>query len=147
MKTTFLLFMTVLCFSAYSQKNQEPTYYLNSTEIEFEKLYIQMTSIDSIHVNKQTTNGEIYLFTKNKEDSFISLSEILKSYTALTSLNDSILIIINGDVINDISNIKIDETYFIDVEVSDISKAKYLSDKYNGLKIVNIILESEERKP
>lgn len=144
---TILSFMTMISFSTYGQRKEEPTYYLDSKEINFKRVYIKATSLDSIYVNKQTVNGEIYLFTKNEEISFFSLKDILKKYTDLTSLNDSILIRINGDVINDISGIKIDKSYFIYVEVSDVSDTNYLSDIFKSLKIVSIDLEQDERKP
>ena len=146
-KAAILFFLTIICFSTFGQKKGEPTYYLDSTEINLKKIYIKPTSLDSIYVNKQTANGEIYLFTKNEEISFFSLNDILKKYTDLTSLNDSILIKINGDVINDISAIKIDESFFIYVNITHVSDAEYLSDIFHGLKIVCIDLESEKRKP
>ena len=139
--------MTIIGFSAYCQIKEEPTYYLNSTEINFNKVYIKPTSLDSIYISKQTTNGEIYLFTKNEEISFLTLDDIVKKYTDLTTLNNSVLIKINGDVINDVSAIKIDESFFIYVFVTHVSDAKYLSDKFHKLKIVSIDLESEKRKP
>jgi hypothetical protein len=75
------------------------------------------------------------------------LADVLKDFANIESLDNSLLIRINGDYLHDIEGILIDKSYFIYADVMDVSNAQYLSDDYRGLRIVEIDLEMEERKP
>ncbi len=146
MKKVFFLLSFLVSLTVYAQNNQSPDYYLNGREINFSKVFINPLRIDSISVEKQTKNGTIYILTKNKVFTYLSLKEVLKKYTNLTDPNDSLLFRIDGKIIDDISDIKIDDTFFIYVDTKTMSDVKYISDKFKNLTIVNIDLE-KERKP
>lgn len=112
--------------------------------MDIEKVFINPSRIDSIHVDKQTKNGAIYIYTKNNF-SYLTLNEVMTKYTKLESLNDSLLFRIDGRIITDISDIKIDDTFFIYVDLKFLSDVKYISDKFKNLTIVNIDLKKERQ--
>ena len=142
-----LILLIATSISTYGQKLRAPKYFLNSKEFVHEKVYINPMSIDSIIVNKESKNGEIYFYTKSNNLTFLPLEDVLKEFTYIESLDNSILFRINDDYLNDIEGILIDNSYFIYVDVMDVSNAQYLSDDYRDLRIVEIDLEKEERKP
>jgi hypothetical protein len=131
---------------SFGQKYSNPDYYLNSKKVQIENLYLNPWSIDSISVNKKTENGEIYIFTKTRKVNFLSLEDVLKKYTNLSSSSNSVLFRINGNILDDLSNIRIDDSYFIYVETRKLSETQYLAKKFRELVIVEISLEKEERK-
>ena len=133
--------------SVHGQESKPPKYFLNSKEFSLEKVYLNPTSIDSIRVEKESKNGEVYIFTKHKRLSLIPLKNLIKEYTDIKRIGKSTLFKINDKYIYDIEGIEFDESYFIYVEVVDVSKAQYLNNNYKGLTIVEIDLETEKRKP
>ena len=55
--------------------------------------------------------------------------------------------IINDEFVGDINEITHDKSYFLYVDVFNLTSTKYLSENFKGLKIVEIDLEKEKRKP
>jgi hypothetical protein len=108
--TIILLFKSIISFS---QLNNEPIYYLNLEIIDLQKVFLNPLRIDSIKVTKNSMNGEVWFFTKNKNFSWYSLVDIIKNYTNLKDNDKSLLFKINGKLIQDTTSIKIDDTYFI----------------------------------
>jgi len=142
-----LLFLTLISISVYGQKENKTKYYLNSKEFNLEKTYLNPNSISTLRVEKESENGEVYIFTKEKEISLITLSNLVKEYTQLKKIDQSTLFKIDGKYIYDIDGIEIDQSYFIYVDVIELSNAEYLKNKYKKLKLVEIDLESEKREP
>jgi len=70
----------------------------------------------------------------------------LKKYTTLNCSSGNVLIIIKDKIIDNLSDIRIDDTYFIYVKTDKLSENQYLSDNFRELVIVNISLETKERK-
>lgn len=132
---------------SYSQQYKNPDYYLNYNKIEIKNLYLNPKNIDSMSVSKKTEKGEINIFTKTRKVQLLSLNDILQNFTSLDSLNHKVLFRINGSIINDLSNIRIDNSYFIYVETKKLTETLYLEEKLRELIIVEISLEKEERKP
>ena len=145
MRTALFLITFFISFSVYSQNRQSPDYYLNGCEINFEKVFINSSRIDSIRVEKKSKNGAVYIITKNRTFSTLTLNDVLKKYTKLNEPNDSVLIRINGKIIDDISDIKIDDTFFIYVDTKTLSDVKHLADKFQNLTLVDIDLEKERK--
>ena len=104
-------------------------------------------SIDSIRVDKKSKNAKVYFFTKKGRISLMTLEDLLNDYTDLRDDDGSILYCINDEFVGDINGIKIDKSYFVYVDVFSLSGMQYLSDNFKGLKIVEIDLEKEKRKP
>lgn len=145
-----ILIMITLMFNnvmSYGQVNNEPTYYLNSKQFDLHKVFLNPTSIDSMAITKNHPNGEILIFTKHREFNFLTLDDVLTKYTNIGQRNNSILFRINGEIIEDTSGIKIDNTYFIYVDTKKLTGVKYLGHKFQSLIIVSIDLEKEKRKP
>jgi hypothetical protein len=147
-----LLIFALICFQInsefiYGQKNVEPFYYLNSKRIDLDKVYLNPLRLDSISVQRQTQSGKVLMFTKNSEFSFYRLTDILKKYTNISGLNDSILFKINGKLIEDTTSIIIDDTYFVYVTTDKLNSVKYISRQFRNLTIVNIDLETKRREP
>lgn len=147
MKNFTFLFLLLLGFTGFTQQKQNPEVYLNSVKIDFNKVYINEYRIDSVKVDKKPINGAIYILTKGKQFSYLTLTDILAKYTDIKSDESSILFQIKGKFLEDISGIEIDDTYFIYVDVKDLSGAMYLKDKFRDMKIVSIQLENAERRP
>jgi len=148
--TIRICFFILLSFSfltVFGQKKLNPTYFLNSDIFDIEKVYINPIRIDSICVNKDTPGGKLYVFTKQRSFTYLTLNDILQKYAKLDANSNSILYRINGSVINDVSDIKIDDTYFVYVKTDSLSKAKYVGKKFRALILVSIDLEKTERKP
>lgn len=147
MKFFTFLFLLLLGFAGFTQQKQVPDIYLNSVKIDLNKFYLNDSSIDSIRVEKKTANGSVYILTKDRKFTSITLTDIVKKYTDIKRIDPSILFRIKGKVIEDTTGVKIDDSYFIYVEVKDLSGVKYLKDSFRDMKIVSIELEKEERKP
>ncbi len=133
---------------AFGQEKKIPTYYLNSKKVELKELdYLNPNSIDSVKVLKKEGIGSISISTKKKTVNFLSIDDILKNHTTLNSSDGNVLIRINGKIVDNITDIKIDDTFFIYVEIKKLSENQYLSNQFRELVIVDISLEKEERKP
>lgn len=150
MKNTFLqsliiALFTLIGFFSYGQKNSRVTFYLNAEKIEFKNFYINPKNIDSVSVNKKTETGEIYI--KTKKINFLSPEDILKKYSSVRYSSGSVLFRINGKNIDDISVIKVDDSYFIYVDEKKLSETKYLKAKFRDLVIVDISLDTKKRLP
>jgi len=141
------LFTIIFGLNCYGQKISEPLYYLNSKQIDLKKVYLNPMRLDSIDIQKKTQNGEVYMFTKNRQFSFCRLTDVLKNYTNLNGFNDSIIFKINGNLINDTTSIIIDDTYFVYVTVDKLFSVKYISKQFCNLMIVNVDLETKKRDP
>ncbi len=143
---TFILLLW-LGFAGFAQQKQAPDFYLNSVKIDINKVYLNEKSIDSIRVEKKTENGAVYILTKDRKFTSITLTDIVKKYTNIKRIDPSILFRIKGEVIEDTTGVKIDDSYFVYVEVKDLSGVKYLKDSFREMKLVSIDLEKSERKP
>lgn len=133
--------------NATSEASGAPDYYLNNSKIDLSKTFVNVKSIDSIVVEKETENGEIYLFSKDQDIVLITLVDLLKQHSDLDEMDDSLLFKIDGKYITDIDGLSIDESYFIYVNIIELTDMQYLSERHRALKIVEIELEEEERIP
>jgi hypothetical protein len=129
----------------YGQNDNAP-WYLNSKQVDLEKIYINPMRLDSIYVEKKTPFRGIYMYTKDRDFSYYRLTDILEKFTDISGLNGSILFKINDELINDTTSIKIDDTYFIYVTIEKLNSVKYIPNQFQDLTIVNINLERNERE-
>ena len=147
MKYFTFISMIISGLTGSTQQKQGPDFYLNSVKIDLNKVYLNENSIDSIRVEKKTANGAVYILTKDRKFTSITLANIVKKYTDIKQIDPSILFRIKGKVIEDTTGVKIDDSYFVYVEVNDLSGVKYLNENFREMKIVSIDLEKSERKP
>ena len=147
MKKQQYILILLLIFNSliYSQKDTNPNFYLNNEKINFHKTFINAKNIDSMNVSKKTKNGAIFIYTKSKPFEFWTFSEVLKNHTNIEKIDDFTLVKINGKLIPNLNNLKIDKSYFIQSEIDTIANIEYLEKKYRKLKILNIKLSSEKK--
>ena len=132
---------------ASTQTLAPPKYYLDSIEFSIEKVFIHPENIESIFVNKESTPGAIYIYSKTPPITFLTLNDIIKEYTKYDSISRRMLIYINEKIINDIDSIHIDKNYFIYTNVDNPKDADYIDESLKQIIIVKIDLEKEKRKP
>jgi|ERR1035437_3331219 hypothetical protein len=142
MLTRFSILFLSIGFFTFGQDFSEPTYYLNKKVIDFKKVYIFRKGIDSISMKKNGVN-EIYITTKEEKFTYLTIDEIIKKYSKEKIVRGSTLFKINGKIIQDTSGVKIDNLFYIHIEIDSFSNYNYLSDNYKSLKIFNIILKEE----
>lgn len=140
----FILLISVL--TAASQKIGTPNHYLNNKKIDFEKTFLNLQNLDSIYVDRSVKNGAIYAFT-DEEVKFLTLADIVIQYTNLKSIDSTFLFEINDKTLDDISGVSIDNSFYIYIEVTGLSRTNYIHKKFNDLKLIRIDLEQEKRKP
>ncbi|HET6556231.1 MAG TPA: hypothetical protein VFG54_02890 [Prolixibacteraceae bacterium] len=144
---TFLLSLLICGITGFAQQRQDPEVYLNSEQINYPKYYINENRIDSVRIIKESGKGAIYILTNDRKFTSLTLADLLRKHTDIKQMDNTLLFQIQGKIINDIEGVRIDDTYFIYVEVKDLSGVKYLKDSLRGMKIVSIDLEKQERKP
>jgi hypothetical protein len=144
-----LLAVALVCggLTGYGQEKKTPDYYLNSVKMTMTNVFMNTNNIDSIKVLHKTSNGEVYITTKSRFKGFISLDEVLKGRTDARCNSGEVILRINGEAIDDTTDVRIDATYFISVKTKRLSDVKYLDPKYHRLVVVDISLKSEEEKP
>jgi len=152
MKNKLLITLTIILiitsgFNSFSQSNEITKWFLNSNQVEVKDLkYLNPMNIDSLKTYKKDGVGYIYIKTKNHTINYLTVDDILKKYTTLNRSSGNVLIIIKDEVIDNLSDIRIDDTYFIYVKTDKLSNNQYLSDNFRKLVIVNISLETKEQK-
>jgi len=138
----------LICSLVYSQEKQAPVYYVNSVKYAtLDNIYINPQNIDSIYIKKETLTGEIYIKTNQEKLNFITIEDILKKHSIEINSDNQVIYLIDGGLIFDASNVKIDDTYFIDVKTQNLAKATYLEKEFRKLVVVMISLSQEEFKP
>ena len=88
--------MLFISSSIIAQHNTEPEYYLNSEKIDVKTTFINPQSLDSLNVGHKTENGEIHLFTKKTDFTFLTIAEIVKIHNPDMEFDDSIIFKTNG---------------------------------------------------
>jgi hypothetical protein len=107
---------------------------------------VKPSSIDEIVVDKKTERGAIYITTKRKVK-FLTLDEILSKETGVTDSVSQVVYIVDDKLVIDKSKVKVDASYFIEVEIKRLEKVNYINEEHRGLIIVDIQLLIERPKP
>ena len=148
-KGIFLILLIWFAFAsfAFNQTLEPPKYYLDSIEFSIEKVYFKPESIESIFVNKDSTPGSIYIYSKTPPMAFITLEDIIKEYTEYDNISTRMLFYINKKMISDADSILIDKNYFIYVDIDTPKNTDYIDEALRSIIIIRIDLEREKRKP
>jgi len=148
-RAIFLILFIWFAFAnfAFNQTKEPPKYYLDSIEFCIEKVYFSPESIESIYINKESSPGGIYIYSKNPPMAFITLEDIIKEYTEYDNISNRMLFYIKEKLIPDIDSILIDKNYFIYVDVDTPKNADYIDEALRSIIIIRIDLEREKRKP
>ena len=118
----------------------KPFVFLNSEQIDLNKIYVNPENIDSVFLTHKSNNGEINIVTKQKLFAVLTINEIINKFTRFKSISDSIIISIDNDLISDVSGIKIDGTYTINIKTEPLNNVKYLPKEFKNLTLINILL-------
>lgn len=146
MKVLIVLILTLVTVDIFGQGQVTPIYYLNSEKIDFEYVHIKSSSIDEIVVDKETEKSAVYMTTKRKIK-FLTLDEILKDNSGILDSTGQVVYMVDDNLVEDKSKVKVDDSYFIDVKVKRLENVIYINDRYNGLILVDIRLLNEKPKP
>ena len=144
MRIIFSILFLLIDLSIFGQEFSltEPNYYLNNKEINNKKVFVSLKRIDSIRLEKEGVK-KIFIKTKEEKFTYLTIDKIIKKHSKEKVFNGSTLFKNNGEVIRDTSGVKIDDLFYIHIEIDSFYKIDYLSEDYKSLKIFNIILKNE----
>ena len=133
---------------SFAQRTQSPEYNLDGHKFSWENTYLNPDNIDSMHVDRTTPGGTIFIYSKKIPGmQFLSITDVVNQFTDFDEVDDRMIFFIKDKLINDISKIKIDKSYFIYVETDALSSIEYISEEHKDLTIIRIDLERVIRKP
>ena len=143
-----LLFILLICIPSFvfCQINNPPKLYLDGKEFRWNNTFINPNTIGSVNVKKDTSNGEIFIKTKDGKWKYKSLQKFLMSLSNYKEIYDQSSIpvfIIDGNLINDPDSVRIDANYFGEAKVSKLSNVKSVPEHSKNLIIVNIKLSNK----
>jgi hypothetical protein len=130
-----------------AQNVNQPKYYLNQEEYNKDSVFLYLNNIDSIHVAKVTSAGEVFIRTKDQPWEYYTLKELMNRtplYQQFIDKSITLIYIIDGKVINKMSDAKIDKAYFAKVTFGRLSNVNGLSNKSRKLVIINIVLSKTD---
>jgi hypothetical protein len=120
-----LLFSANLC---YSQNRITPKVYLNSEQVSFDDIFIKPNNLYSITVDNKPDTEIIYIKTKKNPWKYRILESILKENNLYKQIEPERetkeYIRIDGQIVKDISTIRIDAQYKTIVTVEQMKKAE-----------------------
>jgi hypothetical protein len=146
MRHIVVLIFCLLTVDVFSQSQEFPIYYLNSNEVEWDNIYIKTSNIESVNVEKKTKGGKIYIKTIQPV-TFMTLDMILEKHSEIRDSTNQVVYIINSNLITDKSKIKVDDSFFIQLEIKRLEKLNYINERYRNLILVNIQLLNEKPEP
>lgn len=138
MKNTFLTLLLVLPVMALAQHGKQPVFFLDSTRIDMERVFLNPNSINSLDVVKDDPNipeGAVYI-TLRAGMKLLTLEQVLQEH-AVAGTDKQLLYMVNDRVIRDKTGILIDGSYITNVEVVNLSDVYYLKD-IPGISLVKI---------
>ena len=146
MKTITVFIFCLITADISAQTQGVPTYYLNSNQIDMDNVYINPASIDSMRVERKTKNGEVYINAK-RPLTFMSLEMILKKYSDIDESVNPVVYVINDKLIENKSKVKVDDSFFIQLEIKRFDRLTYIDEEHRHLILVEIQLLNEKPKP
>ena len=144
-----ILTMTLIPSLVTSQTKNEPQFYLNGKEFDINSVFLPSQNIESIKVKKDKTNGEIFITTKEKEWKYKTLDNLLKTTNVYSQIFDKSVFpvfIIDGKLVKNIPDIKIDDSYFAKVSLSKLSQVTGLEEECKKIIIIQINLTLTDPK-
>ena len=143
--TTFILLFIPLF--GFAQNLKQPIFYLNNEPFSMDSVFLDPNSIQSINIKKDRPGGEIFITTKTQPWDYYRLEDLLVTTPQFSQIVDKSkmpVYIINGKVINKMSDTKIDKAYFAKVSIGRLSNVSGLSGKSKKIVIVNIELTNKD---
>jgi hypothetical protein len=145
MKGIVVLILCMATSDVFGQ-DQPISCYLNSEEIDLESIYIKPSSIDNINVDKKAERQTVYITTKEPLI-WLTLDAILKNNAGITDSIGEVVYFVNDKLITDKSKIKVDASYFIQVEINRFDKLTYIGEEHKSMIMVDIQLLNDQPKP
>ena len=108
--------------------------------------FVNPNNIESIDVKKETSNGEIFMKTKDGKWEYRTLKKFVMTLSNHDQIyNPSItpLFMISGTLISDPDSVRIDASYFGEAKISKLSDVKGVPEQCKTLIIVNIKLSKD----
>jgi hypothetical protein len=146
MKTIVGLIFFLVTADVFAQSQLPPLYYLNGEEIDMENVHVNPSSISDIKVVKDTERGAIYMTTKRRL-TFLTLDMILRTNTEIRDSASQIIYIVNDNLVNDTSKVKVDASYFVEIEIKRLDRLTYIDEVHKNLTLVEIHLLKDKPKP
>lgn len=149
MRILFLLTIFLMHTKLFAQ-HQNPKYFLNLEKISLENTFVFPQNISSINVKKDKDTGEIYILTREVPwkyktvhilitDSYDNQYDEILSDSSLTKI-----FYIDNRIINDPEIARIDQSYFCEMTIFDLSKSRQISDSCRKTCIISLILQKEK---
>jgi hypothetical protein len=139
-KVICLIFLSIplLCFG----QNSEPKYYLNGKEIDLNSVFFNEKNIVDVNAKRDPPPGYVSILTKDRDLKFKTLDKVLRESDYYSKIHENTFIpifIINGNVINDTSKVKIEDSFYTYVGLKSLEKVQYLNQEFKKIVLVNII--------
>jgi len=149
-KLAFLLLIFVPNLLS-GQSKSHPKFILNSQIISFDSVFIYPKNIDSVYVNKDGSDGQVFIRTKDRVWKYRTIDELLKAtpFYSQVILDKSItpIFYIDGNLIIKKTDAKIDYSYFASVTLKKLSEFKSLKKPCRKIIIVEISLSETKPEP
>lgn len=126
----------------------QPAVFIDSVRVDLNKTRILTANIEKIDVASgyedtvNKTYGRVYIKLKSNIH-FLTLNDITTKYGQNKIGKNSILYVIDKEVITDTSNVRIDADFIRNVEVTNIKEVKYLKNNYSKMIVLSITTGSK----
>jgi hypothetical protein len=147
MKSLLIPLLLLVSFSGISQTKQKPHCYLNEKEIDLDCVFINPDNIESMHVEKKKPEGEVFIVTKEKPWRYKSIDKLIRTADTDSQSNEKSAIniyIIDGKLVKDKSEIRIDDSYFAKVTWNRLSDVSGIEGDCSKLVLVDIRLSKTD---
>jgi hypothetical protein len=149
-KLAFLLLIFVPNLLS-GQIRSHPKFILNSQIISIDSVFIYPKNIDSVSVNNDGSDGQVFIRTKDRVWKYRTIDELLKTtpFYSQVILDKSItpIFYIDGNLILKKTDAKIDYSYFASVTLKKLSEIKSLKKACGKIVIVEISLSETKAEP
>lgn len=149
MKTSIPIVLLVaislfLSFSAIGRPSRPVIFFLNQTQVDFDRIFISPHTIDSIYVSRSGDVGRIFIRTKDREFYHHRLSDILRNRPSILRTGNLLVFRINNRLVPDTAGVKIDKAYGITVTTEKFENVENLPESFRRITLVNIELNRRE---
>ncbi|MBE7176307.1 MAG: hypothetical protein INR69_07900 [Mucilaginibacter polytrichastri] len=130
----------------YGHKTAEPVYYIDGKKTSTENLKeVSPESIKSVEIKKDLNPPEIYITTKPGKYTMYTFSDVVKKYKIPTAEAETALITLDGKIVSNRENIRIDSTTVIDAKLTSFEKFDYLPQEFRKMKVLEIMTKASIR--
>ena len=139
-----LLFCTTVNSQVISNKIKTPVYFLDSVKVDYAKLYLNPLNIKAINVVKNDSirnpGGAVFISIV-RGTSLVSLSKLVAMSSAKSApytYNGGHVYLIDGKVVSDTLDVRVDTSIIKSVQYSALRGIKYLKEPAPDIQLVMI---------